>query len=383
MKAMLTPLLLATIHLDAIDRVFSSKESYAPSEAEDFELYSKNLKEFEEIQRTLELDEAIYSSKDRQMKLADVIEYLFFGRGYYTIGDTEQKGQFIEALMRFVNMLMSIEILTVSHNLRKRFLDVLMEEIPSTAMEKGFKDLGEFDGHVGLPLSKDATEEQKNLNKYFDSLLPKTAGGLWHEILSFIFLLRNDVGYVIPLLLSQRLFSGHDHLVPPDFLIIGKDKRIYGIEVGRKKEIQSGGFSLKTAIPTASFDTENSRSSDRCPICHKWIQFCDFVIEHYSNLKLDIPRKVEFRCLTDRCSKYTPDEIAKGVCPFTKYSRPMAKTIKSSQHEYANGHHYHYKCVLNSVSPEIRKELIENPDEIALKTHFPYYQGLEELIDDR
>ena len=111
--------------------------------------------------------------------------------------------------------------------------------------------------------------------------------------------LRNDIGYIVPLLLNQRLLGKNDNLVPPDFLIISHDKRIYGVEVGRKKEIQSGSFSLKTAIPTASIDTENSRSSDRCPICKRWIPFCDFVINNYSNFDFKI-EKIESRCLSWR-----------------------------------------------------------------------------------
>ena len=91
----------------------------------------------------------------------------------------------------------------------------------------------------------------------------------------YVFLIRTDIGYVIPLLLSQRLIGRKGSLIPPDFLVITYDKNLYGIEVGIKKEIQSGSFSLQSNIPTATIDTINSRSSDRCPICKRWIPFCE------------------------------------------------------------------------------------------------------------
>ncbi len=43
--------------------------------------------------------------------------------------------------------------------------------------------------------------------------------------------------------------------------------------------------------------------------------------------------------------------------------------------------HYHYKCVLDNLDTAIRTELVDAQDSVALKTHYPYYSGLEELID--
>jgi hypothetical protein len=172
-----------------------------------------------------------------------------------------------------------------------------------------------------------------------------------------------------------------DHIVPPDFLIITSDKRIYGVEVGTKKEIQSGSFSLKTAIPTATIDTENSRTSDRCPICKRWIPFCPFVIETYSDLDKVIGKQEEVRCLKE-CTKYNPSEITMGKCHYTKYSRKQKKTLPFTHHVYATGHHYHYTCVLSKLSEDMREIVIEAEDSIALKTHYPYYSGLEVLIGE-
>lgn len=56
------------------------------------------------------------------------------------------------------------------------------------------------------------------------------------------------------------------------------------------------------------------------------------------------------------------------------------KMKRNSEHEYADGLHYHYKCVLENVSEDIKNKMIEANDTVALKTHYPYYSGLEELI---
>lgn len=366
-------------HINALQVTFAEEDNY--DEQKDYATYMKNRDALNDVLDSLKMPSTIYSQTNRQLILADLIEYLFFGRGYYSIKDDETRGLFIKTVLYFVNMLMSFETITVSKKLRSRYLENLRTLVREIQEEPMFSNIYSFEGKVGLPTG--TSEATADLDKYFDSLLPKTAGGLWHEMLTFIFMLRNDLGYIIPLLLSQRFLGLRDSLVPPDFLIISKDKRIYGVEVGTKKEIQSGGFSLKTAIPTATIDTLNSRTSDRCPICLRWIQFCDHVINTYSDLsKNSLPNngKPEFRCLSDGCSIYSPSEIAAGKCPYTKYSRNKRQKIVSSHHEYADGRHYHYQCVLSKVPPELKETMKTNPDKIALKTHFPFYAGLEGIM---
>jgi len=314
------------------------------------------------------------------MILADLIEYIFLGRGYYSIKKIEEKSTFIKAILYFVNLLMIYDSITVEKELREKVLELLGKDIPEIKEEKYYTRLKEFKGYVGL--KKGESDASKELDKYFDTLLPKTAGGLWHELLAYIFLLRNDVGYIVPLLLSQRLLSLEEHVVPPDFLIITYDKQVYGVEVGTKKEIQSGSFSLQTGIPTVTLDTENSRNSDRCPICKKWILFCPYVIKKYSDLNTEPPEKIEVKCL-EECNQYSQEDIAAGKCPYTKYSRSKASTLEYTHHEYADGKHYHYQCVLKKVGPEMREKIINARDKTALKTHYPYYSGLDWLIKER
>lgn len=365
-------------HLKVLHEIFRNKRSFRTGEKLDYNIYKQNERALREALNELNLADQLYSKKGRQMILADFLEYIFLGRGYYSIQSKEDKENFIRAILHFVNLLMCYETMTVSNNLRRGVLRKLGEKIREVRDEEYYDELKSFTGTVGL--KRGESTAPPHLDKYFDSLLPKTAGGLWHELLAYIFLLRSGFGYIIPLLLSQRLMGLHDNIIPPDFLLITPDKRTYGVEVGTKKEIQSGSFSLQTAIPTATIDTENSRT-DRCPACKRWIPFCEFVINNYSNFDVEITNP-EVRCL-EECNIYSREDIATGKCPYTKYHRHQAQTLEYTQHEYADGLHYHYKCVLESVPRDVRDRIINAEDTIALKTHYPYYSGLEELTETR
>lgn len=365
-------------HLKAFNDFFSNVANYnLPNEQNDYDIYDENLSSLNQSFSSIDAFAELYSSDDRQMILADLYEYIFLGRAFYSMGNRRsnqnKKESFVKGVLNLVNLLMCYESLTVEVTRRNAFLDYLVTIIPSISGEGQYNNLRGWASDIGLPSSTAG----KALNKYFDKLFPKTAGGLWHELLVYLFVIRNNLGYILPLLLHQKIYSKDDHLVPPDFLIITKTKELYGIEVGIKKEIQSGSFSLKTSIPTATIDTINSRNSDRCPICKKWINFCPFVINKFSDFNSDISR-TEVRCLTD-CNLFTAAQIANGACKYSKYSRAQTQGSHTN-HPYADNKHYHYQCVLNSVSAQKRQEIIDAEDSVAIKTHIPYYSGLEELF---
>jgi hypothetical protein len=370
---------LSVKHLKALNDFFANSENYQiPEEQDDLNIYQSNLTALVNDFSGINVFDQLYNQKERQMILADLFEYILLGRGFYAIGTRRQnisnKQDFIKGILHFTNLLMCFESITVNTARRNLLLDFLAERINSIGEENGFRELRNYADEVGMPDSG----ESKAISSYFDKLLPKTAGGLWHELLVYIFVIRNNIGFILPLLLHQKIYSKDDHLVPPDFLILTKDKRVYGIEVGIKKEIQSGSFSLKTAIPTATIDTINSRNSDRCPICKKWINFCPYVIEKFADFNSDIS-KVEVRCLTE-CNKYTREDILTGTCKYSKYSRNRAATLEHTHHNYSDNKHYHYSCVLSNVSEEKKNEIIGAQDTVAIKTHIPYYSGLEELF---
>ncbi len=366
-------------HLQAFHDFFNDRKNYEiPAEQSDLEIYQSNSNGLIDSFSEINAFEQLYNKDDRQLILADLFEYFLLGRAFYSMGTSrskfDKKEHFTKGILHFVNLLMCFESITVNVKRRNNLLDYLITQVPSIKNEDDFKALKNYGAEVGLPGSK----EGKTIGKYYDKLMPKTAGGLWHELLVYIFVIRNDLGYILPLLLHQKIYSKSDHLVPPDFLIITKDKRMYGIEVGIKKEIQSGSFSLKTAIPTATIDTINSRNSDRCPICKKWINFCPFVIKNYSNFNHNID-KIEVKCLSS-CDVLKREQILNGECKYSKYSRGKATSLKHTDHDFTDGRHYHYHCILDNVPAEKRKEIIKAKDTTAIKTHYPYYSGLEELF---
>jgi len=366
-------------HLYALHKTFVVEKNFNENEKWIYEIYKHNHDEFDRAVNDLKLDKELYSKEGRQMILADLYEYIFLGRGYYSLKKRKDRGKFIRLILRFVNLLMCYEILTVSDNLRNLLLEKLREDISELKSEKQFNNLKSFRGKIGLPRGE--IKVPYELNKYFDSILPKTTGGLWHELLVYIFLIRNDIGYIMPLLLLQRIFGITDHIIPPDFLVFTYDKNIYGVEVGVQKELQSSSFIIKSKIPTIALNTIDSRISDRCPICRNWIPICNYVINQFSNLDKEIDN-VEVKCL-EECDVYcNKDDVAKGSCPYTKYSRHETKTYEYTQHKYADGKHYHYKCVLKDLPEEISNKIIKAKDNTALKTHFPYYSGIETLLKE-
>lgn len=373
---MLTRVEMSLAHLRALHSIFMDKSNFAEKDIAVFNLYKENEEKLNDELSKLDYESQLYAQKGRQMILADIYEYIFLGRIYYSAKILKKRPAFIRAILHFCNMLMCYEAMTVSPALRGKYLHRLKSKVKEVENENCFDELKNFDGTVGL--KQGDSEAGKKLDDYFDTLLPKTAGGLWHELIVYTFLLRNDCGYIVPLLLSQKLLGHSDHLVPPDFLVITKDKRIYGIEVGMKKEIQSGNFSLRTAIPTAMVDTINSRTSDRCPICKKWITFCPYIIEKYSEVSEPITQP-EINCV-DFCNRFTVEEILAGKCPHTKYARNNLKKYPSTHHDFADRRHYHYQCVLEKVEANIKALMKASDDAKALKSHFPYYAGIEYLF---
>lgn len=366
MQSLFDKLSLLSKHLILLDKTFKKPDNY--SNRVDYAIYEENLQRFEELAKdeklksdTLKSKESdkgirasfsfideIYSASDRQMKLADIIEFLFFSRGVYYLFQSnqfkkERVSKFLELNLRLVNILMIYETLTVDKKLRDAFLANLK---PIIKNEAGYSDLVKWGKSVGLS-KKDKRYNKNAPDLYFDSLLPKTAGGLWHEILVYCFILKYNIGYIFPLLLTQKPISLKHKLSPPDLIILhNKTYRYYGIEIGNLKERQSGGFMAPSGIPVIPIDTLNSRISDRCPTCGKWIGICPKVINDFSKTDtFDIKPTDEIRCLTE-CEIFTLTEKLTGECKYMKFRYKN----KGWNFAFADGKHHHYHCCLSKKS---------------------------------
>lgn len=390
-------------HLEIIDKVFSE------SNYEDKEIYNKikdNLAEFNSKLPVNKFNEELYvggkkrnSSKNqgygRQMILSDIVEYIINGRGYfYAIRNKEAMKSYLRIILEIVNQLMIIDSIVVNVDIRNKLLEELERGIGE---DDFFKEIDRKKEHealvlhnkpIGFPLKNPQISEEvlnklglniseknkaiKRLETYYDSLLPKTAGGLWGELLTYAYLLRLNVGFIFPLLLNQRLLTGEHNvfLKPPDLLLLPYGKQtFYGIEVGAGKDVQSGNFSIITGLPTAT--KANMDNPKRCCICGKWMLFCPKVIEEYTNPDKKISNMHKpIKCLTD-CSKFSKEEVLEGKCPFAmhKGGSPKEYLMKMKSSTY----HFHLNCLLKDDDGK------NQVSEKKVVSYYPYISGLEEF----
>lgn len=294
----------------------------------------------------------------RGMILADLLTYTVFGRGYYiiTASDTHRKA-FVEIVMRIANKLLLQENISTDIELRKNLLNTLA----SSGMPNFFEDeeqkerfvrLRDYDGPIIWG------KEGQEFYKTMDAFLPKSRG-LAIELLIYLYLIHLDFGFVIPLLLQQRLFTNKRHIAPPDFLVIKPDGRIFGIEVGFWKEGQSTEFVTTTSIPTVAAELDYDQPF-RCPKCQQWITYCDRIIETYSR---GISTLEPVSCL--QCESF-----AEGSCQNIIFFGEVAEIARGKRR-------YHYRCVLGT---ELVKRLTsENHLEDYLKVWYPTASIIDKL----
>ncbi|MFC1799286.1 hypothetical protein ACFL2Z_00025 [Candidatus Eisenbacteria bacterium] len=419
MREILSSLKRSINHMQVLDRVFS-KSAYPERE-----IYLQNAKRISDLSKSCDqwfTDELYFGDDGRQMILNDILEYVFTGRGYYYMAgpqDIEKKEVFVKIVLHFVNQLMLLESISVNSKLRKEVMDRLRKTIGDNHFfeyeesEQAFKALRKFKGDVhfdtaatnrvppSIVREMDTESGEKVLKRfdgYCDSLLPKLPHGLWRELIVYIQLLRINAGYILPLLLSQRILSKRDVLKPPDFLVIKENGELVGVEVGAGKEGQSSDFS--TALKCQMVTAENTNIPPRCPICGKWILFCDKVIKEFADLDNPLYNiRKDIRCAHD-CEFYTYTDVLSGKCPYVKYRGRISKTAKPRQiTKYDSAFHYHYSCMLDAndsvARSTIKKQRIRWERHLArrgsvtdttrsmtincLKTNYPYFAGLDGL----
>ena len=221
-------------------------------------------------------------------------------------------------------------------------------------------------------------EEAKNLNKdltykgstrkyYYalDSLMIKPVG-LAIEFITYAHLLRFCKGYVIPLGLHQRIFSKNECITPPNYLVILKDGRIFGIEVKQTAVAPEHIFQFmsKTSIPVllASVPREIPL---RCPKCRRWIVFCEKAINELASYDKPVSY---YRNINWRISCINCEHFKNGSCKYTIY---YGKTTNISENR-----HYHYHCVTGD--PIVERSVKRDPKK-KLLMYIPHINGLEEI----
>ncbi|MEM3715402.1 MAG: hypothetical protein QXF82_10695, partial [Nitrososphaeria archaeon] len=362
--------LLATKHLLILDKIF--RERYNP--------YKDWANKLEQISIYDELRKEIYAGGKkkgkkgygRHMILGDLIEYILTGRGYYfAIRGEEEFKAFIKILMYISNMLILMEDISVDVELRK----VVLEELSKQLDQDFFEDELQKERYMNL-LSYEgiiARDEGKEHDIFLDSILPKRVG-IVPEILTYCWLIRKNYGYVLPLLLAQRLLGKGRSITPPDFLLIRSKGEIFGLEVGIGKEEQIASFSSITGIPvfTIGIGSVEQPQPYRCDKCLRWITYCPFVIDLCSRNE-DKVGEVHLSC--ESCSYFNGIEDIEAKCPYIVYYGQATN--------YANlivQRRYHYHCVKDD--PIVVKNLKTNPTEY-LVAPIPTVYGIEYLNEEQ
>ena len=378
MELLLKKLGLSIKHLECLDAVFrESNEEYRRIE----EIFSTE--PFSEIYK--KISNELYAggktspnSKlklNRQMILGDVIEYIFSGRAYYFATKSDENFKnFMKLIFYCVNQILLFDTITINPELRKLYIEKLEQNIPHDQLyqKEGDEDLAEQIKESDIVIwTNDWTNK---IDMFIDSLLPKTLGTP-KELVVFAELIRQKRGMVIPLLLIQRIFGEHNPIAPPDFLLIRKNKDIYGIEVGYKKELQSREFSIRTAIPTFAIDLKNNMHN-RCPVCGENILYCDPVIEAYSSGILNGIVKTQggkFHCIS--CTYFN-----NGECKFSNYyGKAIGDKFNGEPLEDAN-RHFHTACVRDKIYTRNQNETnILQAHRADFFAQLPEIDGLENL----
>jgi len=110
----------SVVHFEIIDEIFSTYNH--PNKKKYLEI-KKKIKKLNSDDPKIKFSEMLYvggkkgkgkTSYGRHMILADLIEYIFFGRGYYYVSnDPQRKKVFIELILQTINLLLLIESLSV------------------------------------------------------------------------------------------------------------------------------------------------------------------------------------------------------------------------------------------------------------------------------
>lgn len=446
MNIFLDKLALSIKHLETIDEIFSEYDHPQKS------IYVEIQKRITEIDNKWSSDsispsEQLYvggkkaNQYSRTMILSDLMEYIITGRLYHFFlpdkrdpQKIEKKSDFIRIILLLLNQLFIWDSLSVNKKLRNEVLRKLEKEITAifffkTESEKeNHEKLLKVNEEIGvanliiedLPSIGGDKQLRKILSDYYDSLLPKTGQGLWNELITYLYMLKSNVGYILPLLLTQRIYSYDQILKPPDFIVIDydntiksihinnepqigniSDQELIGVEVGRGKEAQSGDFSYETKQPALTVSSENI--PPRCPICGEWILFCDQVIEDFSDLNNPLTYiKDHIKCLYS-CTLFKPKEIYECKCLNIQYNGNLSDDTKNNKLKInltaKKNYHYHYKCI-KEVGDDVAKEYIQkawkqfkkqiemqpdraliNPKKksLAFVSNYPYIRGIELL----
>lgn len=190
--------------------------------------------------------------------------------------------------------------------------------------------------------------------------------GLATELLAYILLLKQEIGYVLPLLLHQKLFnnlsflkndkfnaSNNDFLTMTDFIVIGNHGRTVFLELGREKDFIPTNISMNTGIPGGTIDlilNTNQKLGYKCPVCFHPFTLCKRFIETIIDQDIKMPTNCEFCDHNNECK-----------------DKAIKKKIKIKNND--EDHYIHQSCWNESLG-----EVADSPIPI-----YPILKGTENI----
>lgn len=310
----------------------------------------------------------LYQGQDgRQMVLGDLFEYMICGRGYWLATRTSDKFKdYIKIILYLINLVLIQESV---FSFRSRERQVVLQELKEAGIEgffnsdreeREYEKLKEYSGRIVV------RGPTRPLYKVMDSLTPKPLG-VAIELIVYVHLLIRSIGYVVPLLLSQRLFNGNRAVAPPDYLVLLGANQVLGVEVGGgmgQYSLQQGKidqinlFIQETGIPVITAGVPHIY---RCETCECWITFCDEIIDQTANGE---SKHETLSCLN--CPRFDD-----GKCPHIVYYGQVEPRGPARRHHY--DHYRDHKYVQEVGLRTLRSR------QTKLIQYFPVVKGLESL----
>ncbi|MEM2145964.1 MAG: hypothetical protein QW279_11430, partial [Candidatus Jordarchaeaceae archaeon] len=161
----------------------------------------------------------LYVGKNgRQFILYDYFMYILISRGSIWGFHKTNRKSYLKMILYVVNQLLIQEQVTTyaCFSVRKRLMNFMKEQdIPyffeDKEAEKMYEEAKKFKENLSY-----TDKKTKKLYYAVDSLLPKSVGAAI-ELIVYAYLIRHNFGYVIPMLLNQRLLAHDSHTIAPDF----------------------------------------------------------------------------------------------------------------------------------------------------------------------
>lgn len=326
--------------------------------------------------------------RDSKENLKDVIRYLLYFINYLLSTNIHPPSKDHNDYIQFHKN--DVSFCKTYKNAQDKMREKLAEYLAKEMWDKHADYVDEIRRETGVSINSEENLKEVIKDKFLPYKTPPFLIkniGLAKELFLFYKLISEDVGYVIPTLLYQRIFKGIQNLLSgksdkliltrvPDFIVI-RGGRVRGVELGRERGFfgtQKGPlvstFSGSCGIPTTQVNVlisnpnlSNKNKYDlgfKCNRCYHSFRLCEAFIEGEisgNSFYLKNPENLNCKRI---CGEEKPEGCVDAVV-VTKIKNFTTKREKTML--------VHYKCLFDD----------ERNKELNLYPLFPIVEGLEIL----